>query len=112
MKDSQRKIIVVEISNLDFVNKFGGVESSLGAVLQVNFGGMVFGGGPGTKEIGANRFFLPVADNPYQTAGSCIYNFSFTDKHVSFYAVRLDPANPQVNEAIVSVCQVNGIIYD
>ncbi|KYH01832.1 hypothetical protein SE91_28255 [Bradyrhizobium sp. DOA1] len=68
--------------------------------------GSMFYGGAETKETGTNSFVLGVTRSGFQAEPLCAYQYSFSENHVHFKAVRVDHINAQANEVVLEICTV------
>jgi hypothetical protein len=76
--------------------------------LKFDTGGSVFyGGDQSIESSGVNRIALPQTSSGFQAEECCAYQFSFSDRHVHFTAVRVDHINKFSNEVVLEACAVS-----
>jgi hypothetical protein len=74
--------------------------------LKIDTGGSMFYGGDGTIKPGVNQVALPETSSGFQAEPSCAYQFSFSEKHVHFGAIRVDHINKFANEVVLEASAV------
>jgi hypothetical protein len=74
--------------------------------LKIDTGGSVFYGGDMAIESSVNRIALPETSSGFQAEESCAYQFSFSERHVHFTALRVDHINKFANEVVLEACAV------
>lgn len=77
-----------------------------GVEIRFHTQGSMFYGGSETKETGTNKFVLGVTRSGFQAEPLCAYQYSFSEKHVHFKAVRVDHINAVNNEVVLEICMV------
>ncbi|MGY4177669.1 hypothetical protein ACVIHH_002960 [Bradyrhizobium sp. USDA 4518] len=70
------------------------------------YGGIVFHGGEHVTEISTNRFMMPIATSGFQSEERMVYEYSFSDEHVQFLAIRVDGVDSHSQEVIFQVARV------
>jgi len=75
--------------------------------LKFDTGGSVFyGGDQAIERSGVNKIALPEISSGFQAEEYCAYQFSFSDRHVHFTAVRVDHINKFANEVELEACAI------
>jgi hypothetical protein len=64
-------------------------------------------GGTQTKRTKTNQFLMRAINSGFQAEEYCVYCFSYDEKHVWFFVVRVDHINKHANEIILSICKVS-----
>jgi hypothetical protein len=76
--------------------------------LRMDTGGSVFYGGDNAiEDSGVNRIALRQTSSGFQAEENCAYQYSFSDEHVHFIAVRVDHINKHANEVALEVCALS-----
>lgn len=75
---------------------------------ELNFDtGALAHGGTQTKRVKVNQYLMRAASSGYQSEEFCVYYFSFEEKHVWFFAVRVEHINIHAQEVVLAVCKVS-----
>ena len=64
-------------------------------------------GGTQTKRVKVNQYLMRAASSGYQSEEFCVYYFSFEEKHIWFFAVRVEHINIHAHEVVLAVCKVS-----
>jgi hypothetical protein len=75
--------------------------------LRMDTGGSMYYGGDLAIECGVNRIALAQTSSGFQAEEHCAYQYSFSDEHVHFAAIRVDHINRVGNEVVLEVCLVS-----
>jgi hypothetical protein len=63
-------------------------------------------GGTQTKRTKVNQYLMRPTNSGFQAEEFCVTCFSFDEKHVWFFAVRVEHINAHAQEVVLSVCKV------
>jgi hypothetical protein len=96
--DDARRVRVAAVSILD--------EPEPKVELAFGSGGL-FHGGTQTKRTKTNQYLMKRADSAFQAEEFCVTAFSFDEKHVWFFAARVDHINIYAKEVVLSICKVS-----
>lgn len=67
--------------------------------------GAIAHGGTQTKRTKVNQYLMKSTDSGFQAEEFCVTCFSFDEKHVWFFAVRVDHINIYAKEVVLSICK-------
>lgn len=69
--------------------------------------GAIAHGGTQTKRTKVNQYLMRSTDSGFQAEEFCVHCFSFDEKHVWFFVVRVDHINAYAKEVVLSICKVS-----
>jgi hypothetical protein len=75
---------------------------------ELNFAmGAVAHGGTQTKRTKTNQYLMRQTSSGFQAEEFCVTCFSFDERHVWFFVVRVDHVNAYAKEVVLSICKVS-----
>jgi hypothetical protein len=75
---------------------------------ELNFAmGALAHGGTQTKRTKTNQYLMRPTSSGFQAEEFCVTCFSFDERHVWFFVVRVDHLNPYAKEVVLSICKVS-----
>jgi hypothetical protein len=75
---------------------------------ELNFAmGALAHGGTQTKRTKVNQFLMRPTSSGFQAEEFCVTCFSFDERHVWFFVVRVDHVNAYAKEVVLSICKVS-----
>jgi hypothetical protein len=96
--DAPRRIRVTVVS----------ISDEEGPKAELNFGmGALAHGGTQTKRMKVNQYLMRQTSSGFQAEEFCVTCFSFDERHVWFFVVRVDHVNAYAKEVVLSICMVS-----
>lgn len=75
---------------------------------ELNFAmGALAHGGTQTKRTKTNQYLMRQTSSGFQAEEFCVTCFSFDERHVWFFVVRVDHVNVYAKEVVLSICKVS-----
>jgi hypothetical protein len=75
---------------------------------ELNFAmGALAHGGTQTKRTKTNQFLMRQTSSGFQAEEFCVTCFSFDERHIWFFVVRVDHVNAYAKEVVLSICKVS-----
>jgi hypothetical protein len=76
------------------------------AELAVRTGGSLVYGGKQSDKIETNRYTVTISGSGFDAEERSIYQFSFDNQHVHFFAIRVDGLDTALNEVALQVAKM------
>ena len=76
------------------------------AELAVRTGGSIVYGGKQSDKVDTNRYTVTISGSGFDAEERSIYQFSFDDQHIHFFAIRVDGLDTALNEVALQVAKM------
>jgi hypothetical protein len=76
------------------------------AELSVRTSGSIIYGGKQSDQVGVNRYTVTISSSGFDAEERSIYQFSFDDRHIHFFVIRVDGLDTALNEVALQIARV------
>jgi hypothetical protein len=76
------------------------------AELAVRTGGSIVYGGKESDQIGTNRYKVTISGTGFEAEERSIHQFSFSDQHIHFFAIRVDGLDTALREVALQIAKL------